>query len=83
MSIELLPLHLHEQFLTIIESDDLLLIKAFLNEQNITDVAHLMNEFSNYETKIVVNMSMHRAAKVFKILDLPAQKKNHTRTTPF
>jgi len=63
-----------EQFIELVKSDDVLRMKEFLNDQNISDVAELINEFPEYETQIVANMSIHRAAKVFKILDLSTQK---------
>ncbi len=65
---------LQEQFTELVKSDDVLRMKEFLNDQNISDVAELINEFPEYETQIVANMSIHRAAKVFKILDLSTQK---------
>ena len=74
MSLELEEPTLQEQFLEAVQSDDVLRIKDFLNDQNISDVAELISEYPDYESKIIANMSMHRAAKVFKILDLPAQK---------
>ncbi len=65
---------LQEQFLEAVQSDEVLRIKEFLNDQNISDVATLISEYPDYESKIIANMSVHRAAKVFKILDLPTQK---------
>jgi magnesium transporter len=65
---------LREQFLEAVQSEDVLQIRKFLDEQNISDVAELINEFPEYESRIVANMSIHRAAKVFKILDLHLQK---------
>ena len=63
-----------EQFIELVKSDDVLRMKEFLNDQNISDVAELINQFPEYETQIVAHMSIHRAAKVFKILDLSTQK---------
>ena len=63
-----------EEFLELVQSDDVLRIRDFLNDQNISDVAELIYEFSEYESRIIANMSIHRAAKVFKILDLASQK---------
>jgi magnesium transporter len=83
MTMESAPSTLQEQFLEAIRNDDVLLIKDFLNEQNISDVADLINEFPDYESQIVANMSMHRAAKVFKILDLPTQKNIIQELPPF
>ena len=65
---------MEEQFLELVQSDDVLRIKEFLNQQNISDVAELINKYPDYESQIVANMSVHRAAKVFKILDLTTQK---------
>ncbi|MBX9733541.1 MAG: magnesium transporter, partial [Chitinophagaceae bacterium] len=42
--------------------------------QNISDVADLINEFPEYEAQIIANMAIHRAASVFKILDIAQQK---------
>jgi magnesium transporter len=80
---ELITPTLKEQFLAAIKNDDVLSIKDLLNEQNISDVADLINEFPEYESQIVANMSMHRAAKVFKILDLPTQKDIIQELPPF
>src|SRR5882757_2641537 len=63
-----------EQFLDLVQSDEVLRIREFLNAQNISDVAELISDFPEYESRIIANMSVHRAAKVFKILDLGAQK---------
>ena len=46
----------------------------FLNDQNISDVAELINELPEYESQIIGNMNVHRAVSVFKILDLSTQK---------
>jgi magnesium transporter len=64
-----------QQFLEIIQSEDVLQIREFLNNQNISDVAGLIYEFPDYEVQIIGNMSTHRAASTFKILDFPTQKR--------
>ncbi|MDZ4793523.1 MAG: magnesium transporter [Bacteroidota bacterium] len=74
MSAELEPHTLQEQFETIIKTEDKLLIREFLDDQNISDVAELVYEFPEYESQIIANMSVNRAASVFKILDLSTQK---------
>ncbi|HMC86026.1 MAG TPA: CBS domain-containing protein, partial [Chitinophagaceae bacterium] len=74
MSLEFDESTMQEQFLEAVQSDDVLRIKDFLNQQNISDVAELINKHPDYESQILANMSMHRAAMVFKILDLPTQK---------
>jgi magnesium transporter len=75
MSLEQDPLSVKEQFESVIKTEDKLQIKDFLNHQNISDVAELIYEFPDYESSIVANMSMHRAASVFKILEFPTQKR--------
>ena len=63
-----------EQFLEVIQNEDVLRIREFLNQQNISDVAELIYEYPEYEGSIISNMSVHRAASVFKILDVSTQK---------
>lgn len=74
MSVELEESTMQEQFMEIVRSDDVLRIREFLDQQNISDVAELISRYPDYESQVVANMSVHRAAKVFKILDLPTQK---------
>ena len=66
---------LQQKFEEVIASEDKLLIQDFLNHQNISDVAELIYESENYESQIISHLSLHRAASVFKILELPTQKK--------
>lgn len=68
-------LSIREQFEAIILTEDKLQIRDFLNDQNISDVADLVYEYPDYESQIVANMSVHRAASVFKILEFPTQKR--------
>jgi magnesium transporter len=63
-----------ENFLEIIGKEDLLETREFLNNQNISDVAYLIYELPDVSSKIISNMSIHRAASVFKILDFSTQK---------
>ncbi len=75
MSLELEQPSLQEQFETVIQTEDKLLIRDFLDDQNISDVADLVYEFEDYESNIIAGMSINRAASVFKILDLSVQKR--------
>src|SRR5205809_5803102 len=75
MSLELEQHTLQEQFEAIIKTEDKLQIREFLDDQNISDVAMLVEEFPDHESNIIANMSVHRAASVFKILDLSVQKR--------
>lgn len=83
MSLEFEQPDLQEQFLEVLQKEDVLQIRDFLNDQNISDVAALINEFPEYEPQIIGNMSVHRAASVFKILDLPTQKNIIQELPPF
>ena len=74
MSLELEQPGIFEQFEQLIAQEDKLEIREFLNDQNISDVADLINEYPEYEAQIIANMAIHRAASVFKILDIAQQK---------
>ena len=65
---------LFDQFEALISKEDTLEIRAFLNDQNISEVAELINEYPDYADRIIANMAIHRAASVFKILDISQQK---------
>lgn len=75
MPLEIETPDLQEQFEDVIRTEDKLLIREFLDNQNISDVAELVDEYDEYASQIVGNMSIHRAASVFKILDVSIQKK--------
>jgi len=75
MSMELEQQTIQEQFEAVIKSEDKLQIRDFLDNQNISDVAQLVDEFPEYESQIIANMSVHRASSVFKIIDLSTQKR--------
>jgi magnesium transporter len=64
-----------EQFLEVVESNDVTKLKEFLDDQNISDVAKLIDEYPEYEQQIIDHLNIHRAASTFKILDLPTQKR--------
>jgi magnesium transporter len=74
---------LSEKFLQLVQKEDVLAMREFLNDQNISDVAELINEHPEYESQIILNMSIHRAASVFKILDLHPQKTIIQELPPF
>jgi magnesium transporter len=75
MSLE--PEHIDpkEKFQELIQSEDLLAIRDFLNNQNISEVADLIDELPDYESQIMGHLSIHRASSTFKILDVPTQKR--------
>lgn len=66
---------LKEQLQGILESGDEATLHEFLDQQNISDVADLVYELEDYDSRIVGAMSVHRAVGVFKILDFAAQKR--------
>ncbi len=66
---------LKKQFEALIRAGDNLQIRDFLNDQNISDVAMLVEEIPDHESQIITNMSVNRAASVFKILELAVQKR--------
>lgn len=68
------PKSLKDRFAELIEKEDKLQIQEFLNNQNISDVAQLIDEYPDYAAQIISHMSIHRAASTFKILDLARQK---------
>ncbi len=75
MSLELEEISLQQRFMEVVASEDKLQIKEFLNHQNISDVADLIYDNEEYETQIISHLSIHRAVGVFKILELPVQKR--------
>ena len=75
MPLEIETPDLQERFEEVIRTEDKLLIREFLDNQNISDVAELVDENDEYASQIVGSMSIHRAASVFKILDVSIQKK--------
>lgn len=81
MSLNIEEIPLQQQFEEIISSESKLEIQEFLNQQNISDVAELIYENKDYESKIVSHLSIHRAASVFKILD-PAEQKRIIKDLP-
>jgi len=75
MSLEMDDITLQQQFEEVIASKDQLEIRDFLNNQNISDVANLIYDNTEFETQIISHLSIHRAASVFKILESTEQKR--------
>jgi magnesium transporter len=74
---------LQQRFEELIASEDKLLIQEFLNNQNISDVADLIYANEDYEGQLISHLSIHRAVSVFKILELPTQKRIIKDLPPF
>jgi magnesium transporter len=75
MSVETLEISLQHQFEEAIGTGNQAAIRAFLDDQNITDVVNLIYDNHEYECQIITDLSIHRAASVFKILDISEQKR--------
>ena len=75
--------NIKQHFTYLLESGNESAARQFLDHQNISDVADLINEFPEQEGYIITHMSIHRAASVFKILDLSAQKHIIRELPPF
>src|SRR6476661_2954482 len=67
--------NLKEQLETILEGGDMRQLHEFLDEQNISDVAEMVYELPDYDSRIIAAMSVHRAVGVFKILEFGAQRR--------
>ncbi len=80
---EIEEISLQHKFEEIIRSADKLAIQEFLNHQNISDVAELIYDNEEFESQIISLLSIHRAVSVFKILELPAQKRIIKDLPPF
>ena len=74
MSTELEELSINEQFEELAGAENRQPMYEFINHLNISDVGELMYEYEDYATEIIANMPIHRAAGVFKILDIGEQK---------
>ena len=61
-------------FLNVWNSGDREALHAFLNIQVITDVAAIIEAHPDLEADIISELSVHRAASTFKILDHATQK---------
>ena len=75
--------NINQHFNYLLESGNETATRQFLDHQNISDVADLINEFPEQEAYIITHMSIHRAASVFKILDLSAQKQIIRELPPY
>src|SRR6476661_2951906 len=74
MSPEMEHSDFREEFEAIIQTGDNQVLSEFLDDQNISDVAELIDEQPEHELAIISSMAVHRAASVFKILELTNQK---------
>ena len=75
MSTEAEKILLQDEFEEVTASGDDTSIHKFLDDQNISDVADLIYENEDREAYILSQLSIHRAASLFKILEHPTQEK--------
>ncbi len=66
---------LADEVLQLVENDNDKQLKAYLNNLNISDVEHLIDELPQYAVKFIETLSIKRAVNVFRILDFPTQEK--------
>ncbi len=72
-----------DQYDEIVEGGDAERITAFLNEQNISDVAEIVYEHEESELEIFLQLQLHRAISLFKILEHPSQKRIIKNLSPY
>jgi len=75
MALDTINEELQLEFEEVLQKNDPLEIRHFLDNQNISDVADLVYEYPDYESNILAGMSIHRASGVFRILDFSTQKR--------
>jgi magnesium transporter len=66
---------IQEQYEEMLDTGNETAIREFLNHQNISDVAKLIEENEEREIEIILYLSIHRAASLFKILEHSSQKR--------
>jgi magnesium transporter len=74
---------LSEQFQILLGRKDADKIRELLDDQNISDVALLIDELPEHELDIIEYLSIHRAASTFKILDHNTQKRIILELPPY
>ncbi len=67
-------LDFQEKFEELLLLDNKTELYNFVNNLNISDVAQLIEDNEDYATEIIGELSVHRAASTFKILELGIQK---------
>ncbi|RZM29366.1 MAG: magnesium transporter [Pedobacter sp.] len=64
-----------EEITALLEQEDDAQLKAYLDDLNISDVEHLIDELPQYAVKFIETLSSKRAVNVFRILDFPTQER--------
>jgi len=64
-----------EEVLRLLELEDDTQLKIYLDDLNISDVEHLIDELPQHAVKFIDTLSVKRAVNVFRILDFPTQER--------
>ena len=64
-----------DEVLQLLENESDRQLKVYLNELNISDVEHLIDELPQHAVKFIETLSIKRAVNVFRILDFPTQER--------
>ncbi|PTR01310.1 magnesium transporter [Mucilaginibacter yixingensis] len=64
-----------EELELLLEENDDRKLTQYLNDQNISDVEELIDEFPEHGPRFVELLSINRAVNVFRILDFPTQER--------
>lgn len=64
-----------EEVVELIEKGDDAQLKVYLDDLNISDVEHLIDELPQHAVKFIDTLSIKRAVNVFRILDFPTQER--------
>lgn len=64
-----------EEVVKLIEEHNEAQLKVYLDDLNISDVEHLIDELPQYAVRFIDTLSIKRAVNVFRILDFPTQEK--------
>lgn len=64
-----------DEVVSLLENESDRQLKTYLNELNISDVEHLIDELPQHAVKFIETLSIKRAVNVFRILDFPTQER--------
>ncbi|MET3113772.1 magnesium transporter [Pedobacter sp. CG_S7] len=64
-----------EEIVVLLEKGNDAQLKVYLDDLNISDVEHLIDELPQYAVKFIDTLSIKRAVNVFRILDFPTQER--------
>ena len=64
-----------EEIVKLLEQEDNAQLKIYLDDLNISDVEHLIDELPQHAVTFIDTLSIKRAVNVFRILDFPTQER--------